>query len=132
MSRHFFLQAPPAHAGSGAAGGTLDEESVEACCRRLERTFREEPYYSTGRNWEDYAPAYRYALRAHDARDPRHFEDIEPELATEWELVRDRSRLTWPEARPAMAAAWRHARTCRMSPSCRRRQRPPRRSDEHP
>lgn len=82
--------------------------------------FRDAPYYSTGRTWDDYAPAYRYALRAQQAQDGQQFEDLEPELAAEWEFVRGQSRLTWPEARPAMAAAWQHARSCASrSPAAR-------------
>lgn len=108
MSRHFLSHAPPAQAGSDPSAEPHPEDMVEACCNALERTFRDAPYYSTGRTWDDYAPAYRYALRVQGTpAGVRSFEDIEPELALEWDFVRGASRLTWPEARPAMAAAWR-------------------------
>lgn len=108
MSRHSSPATRPAQAGPDASGEPPIGETVEGCCRSLERIYRDEPYYSTGRTWDDYAPAYRYALRVQGTQGAgRSFEDMEPELAQEWDVVRGPSRLTWPEARPAMAAAWR-------------------------
>lgn len=87
-----------------------DPHQFDACLRGFERAFRDEPYYSSGRSWGDYAPAYRHALHASRAQDGRTFAEAEPALADEWEAVRGDSRLTWAEARPAMEAAWRLAR----------------------
>jgi len=70
--------------------------------------FRDAPYYSTGRNWRDYAPAYRYGHLARDAHPDARFEQVEPELAREWQRCRADSRLLWTEARGAVHEAWRH------------------------
>lgn len=87
-----------------------DPNELDACLRGLERALRDEPYYSSGRSWGDYAPAYRHALAAAREQGGRTFAQAEPGLADEWEAVRGDSRLTWAEARPAMEAAWRLAR----------------------
>lgn len=118
---------PPAQIRSGNSGVAFGEEAIEECCRRLERTFRDEPYYSSGRTWQDYAPAYRYAFRNYCIHGGLRFEDIEPELAGEWEFVREQSRLSWPEARQAMAAAWRHARSRTRRPGADAARNPQRR-----
>jgi len=70
--------------------------------------FRDAPYYSTGRNWTDYAPAYRYGHRARDAHPGARFKDVEAQLAADWLRCRDDSRLLWTEARGAVRDAWCH------------------------
>ncbi|GAA3912395.1 hypothetical protein [Luteimonas lutimaris] len=71
-------------------------------------TFRDAPYYSSGRSWTDYAPAYLYGHRARDAHPGTRFEDVEAQLAADWLRCRDDSRLQWTEARGAVRDAWRH------------------------
>lgn len=70
--------------------------------------FRDAPYYSTGRNWCDYAPAYRYGHVARDEHPHERFEQVEPELAREWRRRKADSRLQWTEARGAVRDGWRH------------------------
>ncbi|WP_242111658.1 hypothetical protein [Luteimonas aquatica] len=70
--------------------------------------FRDAPYYSSGRDWNDYAPAYRYAYLAHAIHGGRRFADVEPLLARDWGGFRGASRLLWVEARGAVQEAWRH------------------------
>jgi hypothetical protein len=70
--------------------------------------FRDAPYYSTGRNWTDYAPAYRYGHLARDRHPDERFEEVEAQLADDWLRCRDDSRLLWTEARGAVRDAWRH------------------------
>src|SRR3546814_6585165 len=65
-------------------------------------------YYSTGRNWCDYAPAYRYGHVARDEHPHERFEQVEPELAREWRRRKADSRLQWTEARGAVRDGWRH------------------------
>jgi len=71
-------------------------------------TYRDAPYYSTGRNWTDYAPAYRYGHLARDAHPDERFEEVEAQLADDWLRCRAGSRLLWTEARGAVRDAWRH------------------------
>src|SRR3546814_8990423 len=39
--------------------------------------YRDAPYYSTGRNWRDYAPAYRYGHVARDERSEEHTSELQ-------------------------------------------------------
>jgi hypothetical protein len=70
--------------------------------------FRDAPYFSSGRNWRDYAPAYRYGHAARAGRGAQRFEDVEAELARDWDKMRADSRLLWAEARYAVRDAWQH------------------------
>lgn len=71
------------------------------------RTFRDAPYYSSGRSWMDYAPAYRYGFERYAGQPGRHFEDIETQLEADWETGRATSRLAWAEARGPIRDIWR-------------------------
>ena len=71
------------------------------------RTFRDAPYYSSGRGWMDYAPAYRYGYERYVRLAGRHFEDVETQLESDWETGRATSRLAWAEARGAIRDIWR-------------------------
>lgn len=68
--------------------------------------YRDAPYFSTGRDWRDYAPAYRYGHEARVAHCGRSFTEVERDLAAQWEQVKDGSRLAWAEARGAVRDAW--------------------------
>lgn len=72
-----------------------------------QRTFRDAPYYSSGRDWMDYAPAYRYGYERYAGQAGRHFEDIETQLEADWETGRAASRLAWAEARGPIRDIWR-------------------------
>jgi hypothetical protein len=71
--------------------------------------FRDASYVSSGRNWLDYAPAYRYGHATRARHRGRRFEDVEAELARNWDKAKADSRLLWPEARGAVHDAWRRA-----------------------
>src|SRR3546814_6825160 len=48
--------------------------------------FRDAPYYSTGRNWRDYAPAYRYGHVARDEhpRSEEHTSELQSLMRTSY------------------------------------------------
>lgn len=95
---------PHKHAPRQAAAMQGDWTEHEA---HYLRTFRDAPYYSSGRSWMDYAPAYRYGYE-HYVRDrSRRFEDVEAQLESDWETGRATSRLAWAEARGAIRDIWR-------------------------
>jgi hypothetical protein len=71
--------------------------------------YRDATYYSTGRDWSDYAPAYRYGREAFEHHRDARFEQIEDDLAREWDLAKAPSRLAWVEARGAVLDAWQRA-----------------------
>ncbi|MCD9032152.1 hypothetical protein LDO32_10500 [Luteimonas sp. Y-2-2-4F] len=99
------MDKPHAHAAPAAhpadAGRRPGDESPYEYYRR---SYRDAPYFSSGRAWSDYAPAYRYAMEQADALDvsAASFEAIEPRLEHGWDTARDGSRLTWTEARAAI------------------------------
>ncbi|MEP6633685.1 MAG: hypothetical protein ABJA62_05695 [Luteimonas sp.] len=68
--------------------------------------FLSAPYYSAGRVWHDYAPAYQYGYDTFDAYRGQRFEDVEARLQDEWEAARANSRLGWSEARGAVRDSW--------------------------
>lgn len=87
-------------------------------------TFRDADYYSTGRDWHDYAPAYRYGRDAFVHHAGQRFDDVERTLEEHWNDVRAVSRLVWAEARGAVRDAWLQAEAELPRP-------PPRRRDDH-
>lgn len=79
--------------------------------------YRDAPYYSTGRAWSDYVPAYQYGRDAFVRRRAPRFEDIEGDLEAGWDAYRPPSRLAWVEARGAVEHAWRVAKQSAHVPS---------------
>ncbi len=58
--------------------------------------------------WRDLGPAYAFALTSHCADWPRATDDdLDRELAAQWELLRGESRLQWRQVRQVVEDAWR-------------------------
>jgi hypothetical protein len=68
--------------------------------------YLQRPYAASEWGWEDYGPAYRYGYWSYEEFDGRPFEEIEPELAREWDAERGQSRLDWADAREAARDAY--------------------------
>lgn len=88
---------------------TLDPVQADAddmLVHRYQAGLFEAPYFSTGRVWDDYVPAYRFGQQQQRAHGQQRFADVEPRLADAWEAVRGQSRLCWVEARGAVEHAW--------------------------
>jgi ElaB/YqjD/DUF883 family membrane-anchored ribosome-binding protein len=92
----------PAATGSGVADADVIPYADDAY---WQAKYRDEPYYSSSRSYDDYAPAYRLAhqRRSHSGGS---YDASEGQLASEWESAKGVSRLTWLEARQATRAAW--------------------------
>ncbi|KLI99321.1 hypothetical protein WQ56_12945 [Luteimonas sp. FCS-9] len=71
-------------------------------------SLQQAPYYSVGRTWEDYAPAYRLGLRSWQRNPGEEFDAVAAQLERDWNAMRGASRLGWVEARGAVEAAWQH------------------------
>lgn len=97
------------HALPDVARGLADAvpESVYEAFRA---GFRDASYYSSGREWTDYEPAYRYGVAAFLRHHDKRFRDIERTLEQHWPEARSPSRLVWTEARGAVLDAWQRAR----------------------
>ena len=88
-------------AGKGLAE-MIDPTVEEAYWRE---NYRNEPYYASGREFDYYAPAYRAGWEGRVKYDGRAFDEIEDDLAADYERFRGND-MTWEEARPATRAAW--------------------------
>jgi uncharacterized protein (TIGR02284 family) len=67
-----------------------------------------EPYFSPGRNFEDYAPAYELGWTGYGLYGDE-FDTADRVLANDWAVQKGVSRLAWEDARPACRAAWQRA-----------------------
>lgn len=81
-------------------------DSDEALARRFMGGLQQTPYFSAGRRWDDYLPAYRFGQRSRRRFAGARFEDVESSLAREWAASRGGSRLGWVEARGAVEDAF--------------------------
>lgn len=85
-----------------AAAESINPTAEEAYWRD---NYNRESYYEEGRDFDDYAPAYRLGLTGR-TRYPADWDSAEPHLAAEWESARASSTLGWPQAQHASRAAW--------------------------
>jgi len=91
-------------------GGLAGKAAAEAVNPTAEEAYwrdnySREPYYKSGRNFDDYAPAYRLGLTGR-TRYQGDWSANEPQLRSEWSSARAQSGLSWEEAQPASRAAW--------------------------
>ena len=74
----------------------------------FQRTYETAPYYSAGRQWNDYEPAYRYGYDTYGEYRGQRFEDVESTLERNWDSAKADSRLAWAEAKSAVRDGWHH------------------------
>ncbi len=92
---------------AGGLGGKAIAESVDPTAEETywRENYIRESYYEAGRPFDDYAPAYRlglYGLTQYEGS----FDEAESRLAADWDIKRETSTLSWPQARSASRAAW--------------------------
>lgn len=97
----------------GALGAKAGDSIAEAVnpteyTEYFESSYRNAPYYSTGRDWSDYQPAYQYGYDTFAEHRGQRFDDVESQLERDWDSSRARSRLAWNEARGAVRDGWHH------------------------
>ena len=91
----------------GVLGGLVGKGAAEGYNEGYWRNiYPTEPYYSPTLPFEDYDPAYRYGTEAWPRYEGRPFEEIEVDLARDWDKNRRHSRLTWEQARVATKRAY--------------------------
>lgn len=110
--------AGPAGTVVGAlAGGVVGAKAGDAIAEAINPTeydahfqkhYQQAPYYSSGREWADYQPAYRYGYDTYGAHRGQRFEDVEDRLERDWDDAKATSRLAWAEARDAVRDGWHH------------------------
>lgn len=65
-----------------------------------------QPFVDTSRPYEDYAPAYRAGYEAAAKHQGKKFEEVEDDIALDYEKAHPGEALPWDHARPAVKAAW--------------------------
>ena len=99
-------------AAVGAVAGGLAGKSVaEAVNPTAEdaywrEQYRNEPYYTATRTYDDYSPAYRTGYTGRGRYSGKSFDQIETELERDYNAGRGSSTLNWSEAKDATRAAW--------------------------
>lgn len=64
------------------------------------------PYASSGAQYDEYQPAYRYGVDSYSKYPDRSFDEVEPELGRDWSHARGKSSLEWEHAKHASRDAW--------------------------
>ena len=92
----------------GALGGKAVAEHYDPTVeeQHWRSNFDGEPYYQRGMTFDDYAPAYKIGGEAHGRYGDATFEDVQDDLAGDYERARGQSRLEWEDAKYAANAAW--------------------------
>ncbi|MCY7318698.1 MAG: PA2169 family four-helix-bundle protein [Ramlibacter sp.] len=91
------------------AGGLAGRAAAEAVNPTAEESYwrdnySRESYYEKGREFDEYAPAYRLGVTGRT--EYQDWDAAEPRLASQWESNRGGSSLSWPQAKHASRAAW--------------------------
>ena len=92
--------------GSGGGRGIaemLDPAGEEAYWRE---NYTTQPHYEAGFTYEDYHPGYRTGWEGRARYEGRSFDEVERELAADYERQRRNSKLSWDRNRHAARAAW--------------------------
>lgn len=93
--------------GGAKAGGAIAEAvNPTAYNDHFKNSYETTSYYSSGRDWNDYEPAYKYSYDSYGKYQGKRFEDVESELERDWNNTRANSRLAWNEAKGAVRDGW--------------------------
>jgi uncharacterized protein YcfJ len=92
----------------GAAAGDSIAEAVNPTDYQdyWKSNFETTPYYSTGRVWNDYSPAYQLGYDGYATYRGRKFDEVESDLRQSWDSAKGESRLAWDEAKGAVRDGW--------------------------
>lgn len=97
-----------AGAAAGAATGPGSAVDPAPFLARWREAFASRPYAVDAR-FEDYEPAYRFAVEQYLQTDhPLSWESAKDRLCVEWSREKARTGLAWDRAMPAIRDAWRH------------------------
>ena len=69
--------------------------------------YRTRPYASSGgRDYDYYQPGYRYGYDAANRYRNRNWDDVESDLARDWNAYQYRGNSTWEQVKDAVRDAW--------------------------
>lgn len=74
-------------------------------------TYLTRPYVEQNASYDAYRPAYRHGIDAYTKYEGRDFDEIEPNLRSDWEKARGNSALSWDKAKLASRDAYDRLKT---------------------
>lgn len=95
-------------AGAGAGGAIAEAMNPTDYNDHFRNRYQNAEYYASGRDWNDYEPAYKYGYETYGQYRGQRFEDVEDRLERNWETTKANSRLAWNEAKDAVRDGWHH------------------------
>lgn len=95
-------------AGAAAGKGVAESMDPTGEAEYWRNEYRKRPYVKAEYNYDsDYAPAYAYGITAHSRYSGRTWDDsLESGLRNDWESVKEKSRLSWEQAKHAVRDAF--------------------------
>jgi len=93
-------------AGAKAGGAIAEAVNPTTYTEHFRDSYATAPYYSAGRDWKDYEPAYKYGYDTYGQYRGQRFDDVESQLQADWDRTRGTSNLAWSEARGAVRDGW--------------------------
>ncbi|MEO8159850.1 MAG: hypothetical protein ABI588_00415 [Arenimonas sp.] len=92
----------------GAAAGDSIAEAVNPTtyADHWKSNYTTTPYYSSGKQWGDYEPAYNLGYNGYSQNRGKRFDDVESDLQRGWEKTKGNSKLAWSEAKGAVRDGW--------------------------
>ncbi|HEX9944161.1 MAG TPA: hypothetical protein VGG03_19285 [Thermoanaerobaculia bacterium] len=91
---------------AGEPGTTHETRFTEEEDAYWRQNYPSRPYALSGRNYDEYRPAYHYGTDAAHRYQGRPWEDVESDLERGWESAKGNSRLAWHETKDAVRDAW--------------------------
>ena len=93
------------------AGGLIGKGAAEEINPTVEHEYwrshyASRPYVAPGSAYEDYAPAFQSGWEAQSKHAGKNFDDIESDLARDWDRAKGQSELEWERAKQASRDAW--------------------------
>lgn len=93
------------------AGGLIGKGVAEGVNPTLEDEYWRDnyvtrPYVKRGAGYEEYAPAYRLGWESRSRMSGKHFDEVEDDLARDWDRAKGKSQLKWDQAKQATRDAW--------------------------
>ena len=98
-------------AAGAIAGGLAGKAAAEHFDPTVEDAYwrdnyAAESYYQKGLSYDDYQPAYQLGWESRGRYAGKHFDDVERDLARDWDTRRGKSKLSWEQGKHATRAAW--------------------------
>ena len=91
-------------------GGLAGKGVAEVIDPTVEEVYWRENYtnrpYVNGASFDDYGPAYMYGVNSYRKYPDSNFDDVESNLARDWNTAGGNSKLDWSNARIATRDAW--------------------------